>query len=365
MQRRHAVHRMREVHVEVGHVHDVAAVDHGQAVVVRAGARERVQPSDHGHDAGGNLIEVAHRPGLERLGEDRVVGVGAGALHDAGRVLEGDAALHEQAHELRNHHRGMGVVDVDGHVAVQLLRRQSPLLELGQDELRAGGHHEVLLVDAQEPPGLVGVVGVEEAREGVGHVVLVEADAALGRARRVLHVEEVQPVGHAVLVAGDLDVVHARGEGPKAKGHREGPAGVDAPGLGLDAGVGLLALDALGEVLAEEAVVVVEAHAVARQAERGDGVEEARGEPAQAAVAEGGLRLAVLHGGERGPVRGEQRLDLVDEPEVHEVRAQEAPHQELGGEVVEPAVAGGGAHPAFVFVCVLLSFGTACAGRRW
>ena len=102
-------------------------------------------------------------------------------------------------------------------------------------------------------------------------------------------------------------------------------------------------------------------------------------------------------------MRGEQRLDLVDETEVHEVGAQEAPHQELGGEVVEPAVAGGGAHPALevardaqqraeelpvagvvergahlgerrveVLIEVhphaslsLASFGTACAGRRW
>ena len=171
---------------------------------------------------------------------------------------------------------------------------------------------------------------------------LSKAMPCSGAGGGVLDVKEVQAVDHAVLVARDLDVVHARRERAKAKGHREGRARVYQPGLGLDPRVGLLALDAPGEVLTEEAVVVVEADAVAGQPERGDGVEEARGEAAQPAVAERGLRLAVLHGRERGAVRGEDALDLVHQAEVHEVGSEEPSHQELGGEVVELALAGGG-----------------------
>ena len=270
-----------------------------------------------------------------------MVGVAAGALHDARGILEGNAALHEQAHELGDHHRGVGVVDVYGHVLGELLGSEAALLELREDELRARGHHEVLLVDAQEPARLVGVVGVEEAREAVPHVSLVKGDAARGRRRRLLHVKEVQAVDHAVLAAGNLDVVHARRERSKAKGHREGRARVNQPGLGRNPGVGLLALHALGEVLPEEAVVVVQAHAVSGKPQRGDGVEEARGEPSQAAVAERGLGLAVLHRGERGAVGGKDALDLVCQAEVHKVGAQEPPHQELGGEVVQLALSRG------------------------
>ena len=345
VKRGHPVDGVAEVHVHRGHVHDVVAVDHRDGRVLGARAGERVKLADDGHDAGRHLLDVAHRPGLERLCEDGVVGVAAGALHDGGGVLERDAALHEQAHQLGDDHRGMGVVDVHGHVAVELLGRVSAILELGEDELRPGGDHEVLLVDAQEAAGLVGVVRVEEAREAVADVALVKGDAALGGRRGLLHVKEVQPVDHAVLKARHLDVVHVRRERAKAKGDREGRACVDQPGLGLDPGVGLLALDAFGEVLPKEAVVVVEAHAVAGQPERGDGVEEARGEPAQAAVAERGLGLAVLHGGERGAVGGKDALDLVCQAEVHKVGAQQAAHQELGGEVVELAVARGGGHP--------------------
>ena len=66
--------------------------------------------------------------------------------------------------------------------------------------------------------------------------------------------------------------------------------------------------------------------------------------PAQAPVAERGLGLAVLHLGERGSALGEKRLDLVNEAQVDEVGAQQPPHQELGGEVVELPVARGGLH---------------------
>ena len=166
----------------------------------------------------------------------------------------------------------------------------------------------------------------------------------LGRWRGVLDVKEMQAVDHAVLVARHFDVVHACRERTKAKGHREGRARVDQPGLGLYPRVGLLALDAPGEVLAKEAVVVVEANSVAGKSQRGDGVEEARREATQPAVAERGLRLAVLHLGERGAVCGEDALDLVHQAEVHEVGPQKASHQELGGEVVELALAGGGSH---------------------
>ena len=148
VKRGHPVDGVAEVHVHRCHVHDVVAVDHRDGRVLGARAGERVKLADDGHDAGRHLLDVAHRPGLERLCEDGVVGVAAGALHDGGGVLERDAALHEQAHQLGDDHRGMGVVDVHCHVAVELLGRVPALPELGEDELRPCGDHEVLLVDA-------------------------------------------------------------------------------------------------------------------------------------------------------------------------------------------------------------------------
>ena len=103
----------------------------------------------------------------------------------------------------------------------QLFRAIPPLLELGQNELRPGGHHEVLLVDPQEASGLVAVVGVEEAGQAAADVGLVKVDARLRRGGRVLHVEEVQAVGDAAVGPRHGDVPEHGGEVELAEGHGE------------------------------------------------------------------------------------------------------------------------------------------------
>ena len=60
--------------------------------------------------------------------------------------------------------------------------------------------------------------------------------------------------------------------------------------------------------------MVVQAHAVAGQAERGDGVEEARGQAPEAAVAEGGLDLELLDRAEVVAGVGELLAHVVKEP---------------------------------------------------
>ena len=117
--------------------------------------------------------------------------------------------------------------------------------------------------------------------------------------------------------------------------HAKDGAGVHEPAIGLDPRIGLLGLEALGEVLMEQAVVVVEAHAVATKTQARDGVHEAGGEAAQTAVAQGGLGLAVLDGGQRGAVLGKHGLGVVEQAQVDEVGAQQAAYQELSGEVIQ------------------------------
>ena len=126
------------------------------------------------------------------------------------------------------------------------------------------------------------------------HIGCIERDAVFGCGRRVDDIEEMQAVAHAVLVAGNLDVEHTGRKVARAEGHRERGARLDEPGIRLDPGIRLLELHALRKILAEEAEVVVEPHAVAGKAQRGDGVEKACRKAPQPAVAERGLGLAVL-----------------------------------------------------------------------
>ena len=89
--------------------------------------------------------------------------------------------------------------------------------------------------------------------------------------------------------------------------------------------------------------MVVQAHAVAGQVQGGDGVQKAGGQAAQAAVAQGGLRLHGLDNPQVPAQVGQQGAHLVVEPQGQQVVAQQLAHKKLGGEVVElPLPLGGG-----------------------
>src|SRR5699024_3487676 len=111
--------------------------------------------------------------------------------------------LGQQADQLGDDHGGVGVVDLDGHMVAESAGGIATGGQLVQDQLGAGRHHEILLVDPQQLAVPVAVVGVEEGGQAVGDVPLVEVDAVGGRLGRVGHVKEVQPVGDPTVGPGD------------------------------------------------------------------------------------------------------------------------------------------------------------------
>ena len=94
--------------------------------------------------------------------------------------------------------------------------------------------------------------------------------------------------------------------------------------------------------------MIVEAHAIAGQAQRGDGIQEARGQAAQAAVAERRLDLELLDLVEVVAGGGELIFNLGIDAEVDHVVDQQFANQKLSRDVVELFLAvveraGGGA----------------------
>ena len=90
--------------------------------------------------------------------------------------------------------------------------------------------------------------------------------------------------------------------------------------------------------------MVQQAHPVGGQAQGGGGVHVAGGQAAQAPVAQGGLGLQLLQGGQGAAGLGQGLLHRGVEPQVDEVVGEELAHQKLGGDVVElliPLDAGG------------------------
>ena len=81
--------------------------------------------------------------------------------------------------------------------------------------------------------------------------------------------------------------------------------------------------------------MVVEAHAIAGQAQRGDGIQEACGQTAQAAVAERRFDLELLDLVEVVARGGELVLNLVIDAKVDHIVDEQLADQKLGRDVVE------------------------------
>ena len=344
VQLRHAVDLGAAVDIHMGHVDDVVFVPDGRPRIVAALPGPLIQGPDEGQKLGSHLLQIGGGPLLQGLGQDGVVGVGAGALHQIHGLLQLHPPGGEQPEQLGDHHGGVGVVDVYHGILVQLQRGVAGLLQLPQQQLRAGGNHEILLVDPQQPAGLVAVVGVQEGGQVPGDVGFVKPDAVSGGRRGPLHVEQVQPVAYAVLIAGDLQVVLSGVQGKAPKVHLVGHSGVQQPGLRREPGVGLLGLPAGVQPLAEQAVVVVEAHPIPVEAQRGDGIQKTGSQTAQTAVAQRGLRLLVLHLGQGAAVGGQQPLRLLQQAQVDQIGPQQTAHQKFRGEVIQLPLSPGVVH---------------------
>ena len=104
--------------------------------------------------------------------------------------------------------------------------------------------------------------------------------------------------------------------------------------VGLPA-VRFLALEAVEDLLLEQAIFVIDAVAEAGHAERGQRLQKASRQSAQAAVAETGIILAIEHFVEADAKAGKHLAAHVLDAQVRQVVAQRAPHQEFHREVVE------------------------------
>ena len=377
VQRGDAVDRVREDDREVGHADLAVPEDRGvlenvgpvalvgREVVGQALAIAAVDLLDEHVEARQEVAEGVNRPLLQGLGHDRVVGEGDGLLGDLVGEVEVNALLvHEQAHELGAAHGGVRVVGVDAHVLTEVFPVGTELALVGaQDGLQARGDEEVLLLEAQHAAVLAGVVGIENRGDGL------DVGAELVGAGVVAGVEgvEVEVLGvglgrpQAQLVhdlAAKADDGHVIGDGAddlaallgepevavllvahdlaaKAHQHRAAVlAGLPGESVGEPV-VGTLDLTAALDVLAEEAVAVAHAVAVAGDALVGHGVEEARGQAAQAAVAQARVDLLAANLLEVGAHGLDALGHEVADAEVDQIVVEQRADEELEGEVVD------------------------------
>ena len=270
-------------------------------------------------DTGQKRFKQALRPALQRLGQNRMVGVGHAVFGDLPRLVPAHARIvHEYAHQLRNYQRGVGVVDLNDVFFMEVPQGTVHLQMLAGDGLDGGGYKEILLLQAQRFTLIVIVLGIEDLADGISHGALLAGLEVLAPAEQ-LHVHGLwaaglpQPQGIDMvgLIAGNLHITgHSQnscvvlvdhhqlaavplGTNGAAKvdllrllGPRQQPRAADVLPI-----VRQLHLLALHDLLLEYAQLVADGVARGRDIQCGHTVQIAGSQAAQAAVAEAGIRL--------------------------------------------------------------------------
>ena len=268
--------------------------------------------------------EHRRRPRLEGLGQQRVAGVGERPAGDGPGLLPVQPVLvDEQAHQLRDRQHRVGVVELDD----DLVRERLPVAvaepEPADDVPQRARDQEILLLQAQFPPRRRAVAWIEHLGE------VLRAHLRLDRLRVAARVEQAQVerlmAGPGTPQPDDVDRVrpvardqHMARLAPYRLGrHRTGPPAAliivhrlgvavepdhlqvvrsgELPRVAVEGPVvGALDLMAVLEGLLEDPELVPDAVAHGRHVQRGQGVKQAGGQAAQAAVPQPRLHVEGL-----------------------------------------------------------------------
>ncbi len=264
------------------------------------------------------MLEEADGPLLERLREHRVVGVPKGLGNDGPSFVPLETLeVNEDALQLDNRQRRVGIVELDGDLLGEFLPRAFRLLEATDDVVERGGDPEILLLEAQLLAAVEVVVGVEDGADGLGSL-LVRHGALVLAAVELLEIEfaarglarpQPQVVGRRSPVTRNRHIVGDGCDRLAAVPSSHGPARTvrllanlaielyvhghvvpgELPGVKVEPVVGDFDLVSVDDLLLEDAVTVSQTVAPGRKVERGQAVEEAGGKSAETSISQSGI----------------------------------------------------------------------------
>ena len=85
-----------------------------------------------------------------------MVGISTGPADHFNSLIHGKCLfLHQDPDQLRDHHGGMGIIDLDHGMLIHLAQIVLLFLHLAQDELGCIGYHEILLINTKQVTSLV------------------------------------------------------------------------------------------------------------------------------------------------------------------------------------------------------------------
>ena len=271
------------------------------------------------------FLEHISRPCLQSLRHNRMVGVADGVLGDGPCFAPLQTVfINENTHELGHSHSRMGIVDMNGNLLAELADIHARLDIVAHDTLHAGRGHEVFLNQAHFAAFPCTVVGVKITGDTFdkGTVLVLLANlllcqvAVIGKVTVYLGIPEAQVVYGAVMIADNRHIIgnshdnhgvlmhqfkaavrHFLHVGIAVEFYVDGLIRLAVfPGKAVfQPVVGDFYLVAVDDFLLKQAILITDRAAMSRQVMRRHGINEAGSQPAQAAVAQTGIRLFLIN----------------------------------------------------------------------
>ena len=92
-----------------------------------------------------------------------MIGIGTGLAHHIHCSVDIESfLLSEDPDQFRDHHRRMGIVDLDTHMLMQVIQIHSTLLGFFEDQLCCIADHKVLLINTKKLSCLITVIRIED-----------------------------------------------------------------------------------------------------------------------------------------------------------------------------------------------------------
>ena len=318
--------------------------------------------------ARGDAAQQIGLPHLQCLWHQRVVGVTERRAGQLQRPLPWQPVhVDQQAHELGRRQRGMRIVEMDGNLVGQPVPVGAMVTqEAGDEILHRCRSEEVLLPQAQLAPLWRAVVRIEETRHRLGAdlrgdrlEVFAAVELAEIETRHRPRAPQPQRVDGGIVVARHQQVVGHGDDALRrmpygaviamldvaAEADGEGRLGaLQLPHIAVGQPVvRLLHLPAVGDLLAEHAVLVADAVAETDDIATGHRFQEAGGEAAEAAVAERRLGFELDQVVERD-AHARQRLGALFAQARRHQRAFQLPRDEEFHRQVADLLLAGAAH---------------------
>ena len=217
----HTVYRISVMNINMRHMHTVILIYNSNTLITVIFFYTGIQFTDHRHKMRNHLFKICNRPFFQSLCKNGMIGISAGLSHNINGSIHVKAFFHKKTDQLRDHHGGVSIVDLNCHVVVESVEIVTVVLCFFQDQLRGIADHKILLVNTKKLACLITVIRIKEQGQVLFDIVFVKADTVADDT--FIHsvcVKKMQAVA-VVFISRNFNVIHDRGQGKILKRNLE------------------------------------------------------------------------------------------------------------------------------------------------